>query len=102
MQDRYTRVFGAYDIRGIVGEDLDSATVTAIARAYGDYLCPKAPGNFLIGHDGRWSSPALAEAVSIGLRASGHRVTHMGLSSTPSHQRQPLAGELQWIEALPA
>jgi phosphomannomutase len=83
IEDRYTRVFGAYDVRGIVGEDLDSATVMAIARAYGDYLCPKEPGSFLIGHDGRWSSPALAEAVSIGLRASGHRVTHIGLSSTP-------------------
>jgi phosphoglycerate dehydrogenase-like enzyme len=82
-EDRYTRVFGAYDIRGIVGEELDSATVIAIARAYGDYLCPKAPGSFLIGHDVRWSSPALAEAVSIGLRESGYRVTHIGLSSTP-------------------
>jgi len=81
--DRYTRIFGAYDIRGIVGEDLDSATVITIARAYGDYLCPGVPGSFLIGHDGRWSSPALAEAVSIGLRESGHRVTHIGLSSTP-------------------
>jgi phosphomannomutase len=83
VEDRYTRVFGAYDIRGIVGDDLDSATVKAIARAYGDYLCPKEPGSFLIGHDGRWSSPAFAEAVSIGLRELGHRVTHMGLSSTP-------------------
>jgi phosphomannomutase len=83
MQDRYKRVFGAYDIRGIVGDDLDSITVMEIARAYGDYLCPGAPGSFLIGHDGRWSSPALAEAVSVGLRKSGHRVTHIGLSSTP-------------------
>jgi phosphomannomutase len=83
VEDRYSRVFGAYDIRGIVGDDLDSATVMAIARAYGDYLCPKEPGSFLIGHDGRWSSPALAEAMSIGLRESGHRVTHIGLSSTP-------------------
>jgi len=83
VEDRYTRVFGAYDIRGIVGDDLDSATAMAIARAYGDYLCPKEPGGFLIGHDGRWSSPALAEAVSVGLRKAGHRVTHIGLSSTP-------------------
>ncbi len=82
-EDRYTRIFGAYDIRGIVGDDLDSITVMEIACAYGDYLCPQEPGSFLIGHDGRWSSPALAEAVSVGLRESGHQVTHMGLSSTP-------------------
>jgi len=83
MKDRYARIFGAYDIRGVVGEDLDSPTARAIARAYGEYLCPRAPGSFLIGHDGRWSSPALAEAVSVGLRESGHQVTHIGLSSTP-------------------
>jgi phosphomannomutase len=83
IEERYQRIFGAYDIRGVVGEDLDSPTVLAIARAYGDYLCPKEPGSFLVGHDGRWSSPALAEAVSIGLRQSGNRVTHIGLSSTP-------------------
>jgi len=83
MQDRYARIFGAYDIRGIVGEDLDSATARAIARAYGDYLCPDHAGRFVIGHDARWSSPALAEAASIGLRESGNQVTHIGLSSTP-------------------
>jgi hypothetical protein len=60
VEGRCTRVFGAYDIRGIVGDDLDGATVMAIARAYGDYLCPKELGSFLIGHDDRWSSPALA------------------------------------------
>ena len=53
VEDRYTRVFGAYDIRGIVGDDLDSATIIAIARAFGDYLCPKEPGSFLIGPGGK-------------------------------------------------
>jgi phosphomannomutase len=82
-EEWYTRVFGAYDIRGIVGADFDSPKVRAIACAFGDYLCPKESGSFLIGHDARWSSPALAEAVSVGLRESGHKVTHIGLSSTP-------------------
>jgi phosphomannomutase len=83
MERRCRKLFGEYDIRGVVGEDLDSATVRAIARAFGDYLSPKRPGRFLIGHDARWSSPALAEAVSVGLRESGHSVTHIGLASTP-------------------
>jgi phosphomannomutase len=83
VADRYSTIFGAYDIRGIVGEGLDSATVMTIARAYGDYVCPSQAGHFVIGHDDRWSSPALAEAASIGLRQSGHKVTHIGLSSTP-------------------
>jgi len=83
LKNRYAKIFGAYDIRGVVGEDLDSPMVRAIAGAYGDYLCPDQPGHFVIGHDGRWSSPALAEAASVGLRESGHNVTHMGLASTP-------------------
>jgi len=83
IEDSYKRIFGAYDIRGVVGEDLDSATVRTIAGAYGDYVCPDREGRFVIGHDGRWSSPALAEAASVGLRESGHNVTHMGLASTP-------------------
>jgi phosphomannomutase len=83
LENRCAKVFGAYDIRGIVGEELDSPMVRAISGAYGDYLCPDQPGHFVIGHDGRWSSPALAEAASVGLRESGHNVTHMGLASTP-------------------
>jgi phosphomannomutase len=71
LENRYAKIFGAYDIRGAVGEDLDSPMVRAIAGAYGDYLCPDQPGHFVIGHDGRWSSPALAEAASVGLRESG-------------------------------
>jgi phosphomannomutase len=82
-ENRYAKIFGAYDIRGVVGEDLDSRTVRAIAGAYGDYVCPDQEGRFLIGHDGRWSSPALVEAASVGLRECGHNVTHMGLASTP-------------------
>jgi phosphomannomutase len=83
VENRYARIFGAYDIRGVVGEDLDSTMVRAISGAYGDYVCPDREGRFVVGHDGRWSSPALAEAASEGLRESGHNVTHMGLASTP-------------------
>jgi phosphomannomutase len=83
VEDSYTKIFGAYDIRGIVGGELDSPMVRAISGAYGDYLCPDQPGHFVIGHDARWSSPAFAEAASVGLREAGHGVTHIGLASTP-------------------
>jgi phosphomannomutase len=81
--DRLKRVFHAYDVRGVVGTDLDSSIVKEIAGAYGEYLCPGQPGHFLIGHDDRWSSAAFAESAAFGLREYGHSVTHMGLSSTP-------------------
>jgi len=82
-EDHYNKIFGAYDVRGVVGEYLDTPTVMEITRAYGDYLCPEHEGRFVIGYDDRWSSAALAEAASIGLRHGGHKVTHIGLSSTP-------------------
>jgi phosphomannomutase len=81
--DRYAKIFGAYDIRGIVGEEIDSLVVRDISRAFGEYLCPQRIGHFLIGHDHRWSSAAFAEAASFGLREHGHKVTHIGLASTP-------------------
>jgi phosphomannomutase len=83
VEDRYTKIFGAYDVRGKVGQDLDSPTAARIAQAYAEYVCPDRAGHFVIGHDARWSSPAIAEAASVGIREAGHRVTQMGLSSTP-------------------
>jgi phosphomannomutase len=83
MADWFDKIFGAYDIRGVVGEGLDTPQVIDIARAYGEYLCPEKTGRFVIGHDDRWSSAAFAEAASVGLRRSGHKVTHIGVSSTP-------------------
>jgi phosphomannomutase len=83
MVDRYSKIFGAYDIRGIVGKEIDSLMVRDISRAFGEYLCSQRIGHFLIGHDNRWSSAAFAEAASFGLREYGHKVTHIGLASTP-------------------
>ena len=82
VMDNYKKIFHAYDIRGVVGKDLNSPIVRAIAYAYGKYLCPDKAGRFVIGYDARWSSPALAEAMSVGLREAGHQVTQIGLAST--------------------
>jgi len=76
-------LFGAYDIRGIVGKNLYSSAARKIAYAYGYSLSPNNPGKFLIGHDCRLSSAALAESFSIGLREAGHRVVHLGQATTP-------------------
>ena len=79
----YRKIFHAYDIRGEIGQDFNSSVVRTIACAFANYLCPDKVGRFVIGHDVRWSSPALAEAASVGLREAGHQVTQIGLSSTP-------------------
>lgn len=81
--DRLDDIFGAYDVRGVVGDDLDSSVALRLGRAYADHLAPRGGGRFLVGHDVRTSSPALAEAVSVGMRLGGHSVTHLGLAATP-------------------
>lgn len=62
---------------------LDCATVIALARAYGDYLCPQEKGRFLIAHDIRHVSAGLAEAASQGLCSGNHTVVHVGMGPKP-------------------
>lgn len=80
--EQLDRLFHAYDIRGLAERELNCETAIAIARAFGD-LMMEGDGRFVVGHDARLSSTSLAEAVSIGLRSGGHRVTHIGCCSTP-------------------
>ena len=81
--ESFIPLFGAYDIRGIVGENLNGEVTRKIAQAYGKSISPNRSGIFLIGHDGRVSSPALAESFSVGLREAGHQVVHLGQATTP-------------------
>jgi phosphomannomutase len=73
-------VFKAYDIRGVVGEQLDTDLVrdigAAFARQVGD------AGGVVIGHDMRASSPALASAFAEGVTREGVDVVMIGLAST--------------------
>jgi phosphomannomutase len=71
--------FKAYDIRGRVPEDLNEEIAYAIGQAYATYV---KPGKVVVGHDIRLSSPALATAVSDGLRDAGSDVMSVGLCGT--------------------
>ncbi|MBA2308342.1 MAG: phosphomannomutase/phosphoglucomutase, partial [Pseudonocardiales bacterium] len=81
----------AYDIRGVVGEHLDAATVrdigAAFARLVGDAVQPLmggaySPSAVVIGHDMRESSPGLATAFADGVTEQGLDVVLIGLAST--------------------
>jgi phosphomannomutase len=73
-------VFKAYDIRGVVGEQLDTDLVrdvgAAFARQAGD------AGGMVIGHDMRASSPGLAASFAEGATREGVDVVMIGLAST--------------------
>lgn len=83
MKESIQQILTPHDIHGRVDSELQCPTVISIARAFGDLISPEGDREFLIGHDVRYSSASLAEAVSIGLRSGGHHVTHIGVSTTP-------------------
>ncbi|MPZ64450.1 MAG: phosphomannomutase/phosphoglucomutase [Pseudonocardiaceae bacterium] len=69
----------AYDIRGVVGEQLDEAVVRDIGAAFADLV---GGTEVVVGHDMRDSSPALAAAFGDGVTSRGVDVVSIGLAST--------------------
>ncbi|WP_091452482.1 phosphomannomutase/phosphoglucomutase [Actinokineospora iranica] len=72
-------VFKAYDIRGVVGEQIDAALVREIGAAFARLVGGPA---VVVGHDMRDSSPGLADAFAEGVNAEGVNVVSIGLAST--------------------
>ncbi|MGW4402193.1 phosphomannomutase/phosphoglucomutase [Amycolatopsis nivea] len=71
----------AYDIRGVVGEQLDAALVRDFGAAFALLIKPEAPA-VVIGHDMRDSSPELSAAFADGVTSQGLDVVTIGLAST--------------------
>ncbi len=72
-------IFKAYDIRGLVPEQLDAEVAARIGAATARVLDGAA---LVIGHDMRPSSPELVGAFADGVRSQGCDVVHVGLAST--------------------
>ncbi|WP_061961708.1 phosphomannomutase/phosphoglucomutase [Demequina flava] len=73
----------AYDVRGIVGDNLTHEVATAIGAAFADaVVLPDGESQVVIGHDMRDSGPGLAQAIAAGLNARGVDVVSIGLCST--------------------
>jgi len=75
--------FREYDIRGIVGQDLDEAVVETLGRAIGTTFVGRGKKDVALGRDCRLSSPAFAAALTRGLLATGCDVTDIGVVPTP-------------------
>lgn len=71
--------FKAYDIRGRVPDELDEDLARRIGVALADML---GAGPVVLGHDVRLTSPALQDALSLGLRCKGRKVIDIGLCGT--------------------
>ncbi len=72
-------IFKAYDVRGIVPDQLDEELARATGRAYVEVV---GADQVVVGHDMRPSSPGLAGAFADGATAAGADVTMIGLAST--------------------
>ncbi|CAN5671546.1 phosphomannomutase/phosphoglucomutase [soil metagenome] len=73
------RIFKAYDIRGVVPDDLDADLARAIGGAFA--LWSRA-SSIVVGRDCRLSSPELAAAIAEGATSQGADVVDLGLAST--------------------
>jgi phosphomannomutase len=73
------RIFKAYDVRGVVPDDLDADLVREIGAAFAAWS--GAP-SIVVGRDCRLSSPELAAAIADGATSQGVDVVDLGLAST--------------------
>ena len=78
-------IFRQYDIRGIVGEDLDAEVAEAVGRAWGSRAVRALGGQptVAVGRDNRPSSNGLADALIAGLTSTGVNVIDIGTVPTP-------------------
>ncbi|MED5812361.1 phosphomannomutase/phosphoglucomutase [Mycolicibacterium sp. 050232] len=75
-------VIKAYDVRGLVGSQIDEAFVSEVAGAFARLVRAEGAKQVVIGYDMRASSPALADAFADGVTAQGLDVVRIGLAST--------------------
>jgi len=77
------RLFGTNGVRGVFNKDLTLDLALRLSYALGTYF---KEGKVLLGYDGRYSSPLLADVVTAGLNAMGLDVYNAGLVPTPCLQ----------------
>lgn len=77
-------VLREYDIRGVVGENINENTAYTIGRTFGLIVCDKSISKRIAsGYDGRLTSPVLHKALCQGLKDSGAKVINIGMGPTP-------------------
>lgn len=98
----FDAIFKAYDIRGVVGEQIDATACTAIGKAFAQYISASADGvsqadgtsqaggasqadatsQIVIGYDMRPEGASFADAFTEGVTSLGVNVLNIGLCAT--------------------
>jgi len=83
--DLSAQIFREYDIRGIVGRDLDAQVARQVGRAYASVLRETVGegATVVVGRDNRPHSPDLSAGLVAGLRGAGGNVVDLGTVPTP-------------------
>jgi phosphomannomutase len=76
------RVIKAYDVRGLVGDEIDESLCSEIGAAFARLMRSEGARRVAIGHDMRDSSPTLSTAFAEGVTGQGLDVVRIGLAST--------------------
>ena len=83
--DLSPHIFREYDIRGIVGQDLDPHVCRQVGRAFASVLRETVGDDptIVVGRDNRPHSPLLSGGLIEGLRTAGASVLELGTVPTP-------------------
>lgn len=73
-------IFRGYDLRGIVGEDLNPEIVEHLGRAHGTYMKRRGVTKAVVGRDCRATSEEYGEAIIKGLVWAGIDVIDIGMN----------------------
>lgn len=73
-------VFRGYDLRGVVGEELDEERVELLGKAYATWLLERRVYDCVIGYDSRESSPRFCAVMVKALTESGITVYNIGIT----------------------
>lgn len=84
LTEIHSKIFRAYDVRGLVEHELNADVVYSIGRMFGSEVRERRVEPIVaVGRDGRASSPAYLDALAMGLCECGLDVINLGLVPTP-------------------
>ena len=78
----YEAIFKAYDIRGIVGDQIDAAACFAIGGAFAGHVRANGAARVVVGRDMRPDGAELSDAFCEGVVTAGVDVVDIGLCAT--------------------
>ncbi len=83
LDKHISSIFKAYDIRGIVNNQLTPKVIEGIGKVLGTMALEAKSKGLVVGYDGRLSSPSLSKYLISGIQKSGCDVYDIGQVTTP-------------------